>query len=549
MRYTYTQHPIPSRWRSDPALSTVDPLVLQILANRGFQDETKTAAFLFPDETVIPTQFSIKNLSKLTVELSDAIQHRRQIIIYHDYDVDGCCACAIMLENLNRFGAITGTYCNDRDVDGFGLCRNGVDRLLSKYPDAEVILTVDNGISAFDGIQYAKRKGLTVLVTDHHEPNNTLPDADVIVNCKQPGETYPFHEFCGAGLALKIMLALAIHLHRDPQYVFNSVDLAAFATIADVVPLIGENRAIVKAGTRIMNEGVRPFFRLLSLIKNTTASSKTIGFTYAPMVNAVSRMGQDVERVVAALVGREDPAVKSTVLWMDQLNEQRKALTAQQNELAKGLVLSPTPAAIVIRHPEFQAGLVGIIAGRLVDEYQCPAIVFAEEKDGTLKASARSIPGVNMKGLLDKLAPLLLRYGGHAMAAGLSIRTDDFEKFKESFLDLVKKTNPAHSPEKMLDAVVDADSLTPEIVQNLRILEPYGADSPEPLIGLNMPVVGTSLMGAEHQHVKYRGRNMSVIKWRGAEEAKRRTCLPSKFVGRLSLNEFNGTVSVQLIAE
>lgn len=337
MRYSYTQNKIPAAWCSDPTLSTLDPLILQIMANRGFQDTEQVKEFLFPKETGIFTTDSIKNMGLLLAELTDAIQNHRQIVIYHDYDVDGCCACAIMLENLRRFGAKVDIYSNDRNIDGFGLCRNGVDRLLEDHPDTEVILTVDNGISAVDGVRYARKNGLSVLITDHHEPGAELPDANVIVNCKQRDETYLFREFCGAGLALKVMLALAVHLHHDPQIVFNSVDLAAFATIADVVPLLGENRAIVKAGIRMINNQHRTFFQSMCETKGPVEFSKDISFNYAPVVNAVSRMGYDASDVVKAMVSQDRAFTDEKIRWMNQLNEQRKELSAQQVNLSKHL--------------------------------------------------------------------------------------------------------------------------------------------------------------------------------------------------------------------
>lgn len=552
--YRYSKAAIPEEWTKNPALFGIDPLALEVLAARNFKTVDEVRTFLFPQFSSTMENTALMDMDKLTDMLVKAIQNKLPITIYQDYDVDGCMACVVMLENLRRFGAIVNYYGNDRLVDGYGMCPNGVQQILNKYPETKIILTVDNGIVAYDGIQYANEHGLTVLVTDHHEPGKTLPPAYAVVDPKRKDESYPFRDFCGAGVALKTMFALSKKMKRDMDLIAQSVDLVALATVADVVPVIGENRIFVKQGLKLINDGVRPAFRVLNAVKNVAhvTAHNTLAFLYAPMINAVSRMGHNTDKIVEMFLSENIPSLENQVLWLDKINQDRKKETEKECKIALEN-LPETPKNIVIYDPSFQEGVIGIVAGRLKSQYNCPAIVFAPAEHGLMKASARSVPGLNMKETLDKMADILENYGGHPMAAGITIHQKNFAEFQKRFQALVEKDmdESKNIEIQTIDAVLKTTELSEALIRGLTILEPYGEGFKEPLIGLVANISSVRYMGSEQQHVKYTDdvANVSVITWGGGEKARKRKSFPKKFVGHLGLNEFMGHVSVQMIAE
>lgn len=561
MPYSYTKATIPSDWLTAPSLMGIDPLALEILAARGVKTVQEAKEMLFPVFKQVVENTNLKDMDKVVEKLAQAVNEKLPITVYQDYDVDGCMACAIMVENLRRFGAEVNFYGNDRLVDGYGMCPNGVDMLMKRFPQTKIILTVDNGIVAFDGIKRANDLGLTVLVTDHHEPGQELPPAYAVVDPKRKDEIYPFHDLCGAGIALKTMFALSKKLRRDLSFITQSADMAALATVADVVPMAGENRAIVKYGLKLINDGVRPAFRVMSSVKDIAhiTAHETLAFTYAPMINAVSRMGGDTDRIVNMFLSDDISRLERDVLWLDELNEKRKNETKREMEFAdesiqkKGLAPGVSPGSIVVYHPDFQEGIVGIVAGRLKETYQCPAVVFAPAGNGLIKASARSMPGLDIKAALDSMADIMVNYGGHAMAAGITIQEKDYQEFCDRFEKIVDRDMDVTKNVEVtpIDVVIPAQDLSEEAVRGLSVLEPFGEGFREPLVGLIANVDSVRYMGSEQQHVKYTdsAAGVSIITWGGAEAARKRSTYPKKFVGHVSLNEFNGRVSVQMITD
>lgn len=550
-KYTYQSIQAPEQIYK--ALPSIYPLCLDILYKRGYRSKEQLQDFLFPDLNKVLQHTELRDMDKAVSLLQSTIGEKEKIIVYRDYDCDGCCAAAVMLECLRALGADVEDYGNDRQTDGYGICKNGIDQILSHYPDTKLILTVDNGIVAQDAIEYANSKGLRVIVTDHHEPNETLPPAAAIVNPKRKDETYLFRDFCGAGVAFKIMLALFDAMGKDKEPVTQTLDIVALATVADVVPLQGENRAIVQAGLTRISNGDRPFFRVFNRIMGVQSinAHHTLAFLYGPAINSLSRMGEDVEPAVDALQMKAGPALEKLVTWIKSINDARKAETDRQVEEAFKLVRnSPIETAIIIHSNQFTEGIIGIIAGRIKNEYHRPVIVFANSNNHTMKASCRSIPPFHLKNNLDKISGVMLGYGGHAMAAGLSISSDRFSEFKTAFLSLTDKqlSEESFCEEIEIDAVLGEKDLTVNTINYLSILEPYGEAFPQPVLGLRAKCNDTKYMGAEKQHVKYTsGTGFAIIDWNGAEKAKRRKTPPNKFVGFPSLNEWNGHTTVQFI--
>lgn len=265
-KYTFEDIEVPASMLTG-RLAHVSPLALKILYKRGYQSREALEDALFGklDKTLFMTE--MQGTKEALPLLADAIKNKTQIVVYQDYDVDGCAAGAVCLETIRALGGDIQCYVNDREVDGYGIRKHGIDRIGQLYPAAKVILTVDNGITAHDEVTYAKEKGYTIIVTDHHSPGSTLPKADAVIDPKREDEFYPFHELCGTAVAFKLMLALYQYLERDTAPVLNTIDLVGFATVADIVPLIGQNRDFVREALRMMNKGTRPAFQMMKACK------------------------------------------------------------------------------------------------------------------------------------------------------------------------------------------------------------------------------------------------------------------------------------------
>lgn len=550
-KYTYESSGFPRELISGD-LAYIDPICLDILWRRGFKTKDDILNFLRPSFSAVVNNTGVVDFDKAIAVLRQTITDRQKIIVYQDYDADGCCACAIAVECLRTIGGNVGYYCNDRAIDGFGLCINGVDHILEVHPDTKLIITVDNGVVANEAVEYANAKGLKVIITDHHEPGATLPAAAAVVNAKRKDETYPYHDFCGAGIIFKLMLELYRTMGHSLEPVLKTADIAALATVADVVPLTGENRAIVKEGLRLIADGVRPAFNALNRVMKpkTINAHRALAFTYAPMINALSRMGKDPALAVELLLSTDDNEAGEMVLQLKALNEARKEETELEYEIAKDMVDSDhLPPVIVLYDKQFREGLVGIIAGRLKEEYNRPTVVFADSNKGEIKGSCRSTDELNIKETLDSIAEHILRHGGHAKAAGLSISKRHLKAFTKAICEAAEPFVNGGSHTVAIDAVLSADALTEDLITELRILEPYGEGFPEPLFGLTANCSKVLYMGSEEQHAKLvdTEHKLSIIKWHAAEEFKKMNSLPKKFVGYPSLNEWHGEVSVQFI--
>lgn len=571
-KYTFEDIEVPASMLTG-RLAHVSPLALKILYKRGYQSREALEDALFGklNQTLFMTE--MQGTKEALPLLADAIKNKTQIVVYQDYDVDGCAAGAVCLETIRALGGDIQCYVNDREVDGYGIRKHGIDRIGQLYPAAKVILTVDNGITAHDEVTYAKEKGYTIIVTDHHSPGNTLPEADAVIDPKCEDEFYPFHELCGTAVAFKLMLALYQYLERDTAPVLNTIDLVGFATVADIVPLIGENRDFVREALRMMNNGTRPAFQMMQKMAgvNGINAQRTIAYIFAPMVNALSRMGEDPYIATNMLISQDAAFLRESVEFMMKINNERKQQTDDQARIAKEILmqemeniygrqteaefLQNLPPAIVIKSDEFTEGIIGIVAGRLKNEFYRPVVVLAPSGDGILKASCRSIDGFHLKNNLDKLSDLLMVYGGHAKAAGLSISENNLTEFKQRFLALAETIDEEKRKEIVeLDAVLTMAQATIKQIQDLRILEPYGEAFPPPIFGLKFSYDAVRYMGAEDVHVKYwnRQHNLSVIEWHGGEAERKRAAQKkrrTKVIGTLSINEYQGNLSPQFIIE
>ena len=544
MKYTYNKIerpavPLPAR------LAAVDPICLDILYSRGIRTPEEMENFLFPSLLKqLKSHPPMVDMDKAVTILKNVVANKYPVTIYHDYDVDRVTAGVTALSGLTQLGVPVNHYCNDRIIGGFGINAAGVDEIMSKYPETKVLLTVDNGIAGNEGVARAKALGLTVIVTDHHEPGSELPAADAVIDHKRLDEPPEQDKnCCGAGVIWKVLLELYIDLGRDVGPVMDLLDIVALGTVADVVPLVGDNRVIVQEGLKRINAGSRPFFRsCMEILEKDYIDAMTVAFRIAPMINAVSRMGNDASQLIDLFLETKPDQLRAGIIALDEINEARKEETRREADLAKSLVGEDPSGAIIFNHESLHEGIVGIVAGQLKEEFSLPAVVLAKDKDGNWKGSARSPEGFMLKDALDQCAEYLLSYGGHAKAAGLTVRASDLDKFKEKLTRLAVDAAGEKGFETAvpIDAVLPAEDYTEEMVRHLSILEPFGEGFPRPLFGLVVSnITDSRFMGQEEQQVKYHDESgLDVIQWNKGEQAKARKTPPKKFVGFPGLNVF-----------
>lgn len=485
--------------------------------------------------------------------LKEAIAKKEKIIVYTDgNDSDGAAGGAIAVMMLREFGADVDFYSNNRFSQGYGMCVSGVEEILETHPDAKVILTVDNGVSAVEAVAFAKEKGLTVVVTDHHDVPETLPDADAIVNPKRKDCPSTFKQICGATVVWKVLR----ELYQDITEANKYLDIVAIGTVGDVMPLVNENRIMVKEGLRLLNNESRFSLKLLKEMTETAKvdATNTLGFLYVPIVNAVGRVGGNINPVIEMYMSDDEVFLRAKIEEFIELNTQRKGITEIQTEQIDATIDPENiPHFILAYSPDLHEGIVGLIAGRLKEKYNRPTIVLTKAENGDLKGSARSIEGFDMKENLDLCKDLLGGYGGHPMAAGLSLKEENLDALRDRLIQLAKDTLTEDDLAKKyyyLDSYKESD-ITVDLVEEIGMLEPYGPGFPKPLLRLtDFQVNRVFQMGANKDHLKLVGNNISVIGWRQAKNySERKNPLKVQALGNPSINVYQNTVNVQFIIE
>lgn len=504
-----------------------------------------------------PSVLEFKDGEKALKILKDAIKKKEKIGIHYDYDTDGVGGGSAAFMMLKELGANVYAYSNNRFKLGYGICTKAVDEMLANNPDTKVILTIDNGISAFEGLEYAKSKGLTVILTDHHEPDRDLetkeqilPIADAIINPKVDSSGYPFNELCGAAVVWKLISGL----YEDKKDAIKYLDIIAISTVGDVVPLIDENRIIVKEGLRLLREEKRLSLKVLKEETETDVitSDSTLGFLYSPIFNAISRLNGDISPVFDMLISNDVDFLRSKCEELININDKRKEITNSQLELAEELLVGEEiKEAIVLYDESFDEGVVGLIAGRIKEEYNRPTIVFTKTEDGSLKGSGRSIDGFNMKEIFDKLSDITLGSGGHYMAGGLSIEEKNLGKFTEEIMKIAKDTLTEEQLIKKFEYNfgIKEEQITHELIRGIDSLEPFGQGFPSPIFRIkDFKVSRVQFMGKEKEHLKLMGERAHMIAWRSSEIFKERgQPLNINALGRLSINSFRDVDYLQFM--
>lgn len=486
--------------------------VAQILYNRGLTDpETVTAFLARAGAGTSADLFRLKGLNSALDRINAAIRAREPIAIYGDYDVDGVTATALLVQTLAAFGADVRPYIPHRADEGYGLNVEALDLLKSE--GVRLVVTVDCGVRSLDEAAHARAIGLDLIISDHHMPGDSLPQAVAVINPKQPSCPYPFKELAGVGLAFKIAQGLltvnARHNERRVDLTEDDLlDLVTLGTVADLAPLLDENRSLVARGLPHLQASARPGLKALIDISRTTIIDTTaIGFALGPRLNAVGRLDHALN-AYKLLMTTSNGEAERLALDLDLRNRERQALTKDLFELARAQVIDRAKDApiLIAAAPEFKAGVVGLVASRLTEEFYRPAVVI-EQGPTESRGSCRSIPEFHITRALDQCADLFVRHGGHAAAAGFTIETARLDELTRRLLDIAgRELNVADlQPTLPIDAELSLHALKPELFDALKQLEPHGYANPQPIFASRrVNVVEARAVGADGSHLKMR---------------------------------------------
>lgn len=479
-------------------------LLSRVLATRGYEEPEKASALLNA-ETPLSDAFLLKDMDKAVARIHAAVENEEPIVIFGDYDVDGVCATAILYEYLTNIGGRVRCKLPLRNEGGYGINKDALDKLAEK--GYTLIVTVDNGISAVEEAAYAKTLGIDLVITDHHLPAETLPDAVAVVDPKRGDDESPFKDLCGAGVAFKLCAALE---ECNPEEMLEMYgELAALGTIADVMPLVGENRTLVKEGLTLLQDTMRPGIQ--ALLESGGYAGKpvtvdTVSYGLAPRINAAGRMENAAVALKLLLCSSEEQAT-GIAARLSEINTERQQ-TEQAVSAAAIAQLEADPAragdrVLVVAGEGWHPGVIGIVASRLCEKYRRPALVISLQ-NGEGRGSGRAPAGFDLHGALAACSGLLGRYGGHAAAAGLLVEEEKIPAFHQAINQWAAKQNPVRKPATLkLDAACDLSELSLANVQQLQALAPFGQGNPTPVLLLQgVEVDGIWPLGAEGRHTR-----------------------------------------------
>ena len=483
----------------------IDAVTARLIRNRDVVGDEAVWEYLYGSRKDLYAPQLMKDCRKTAEILKEKIAEKKKIRVIGDYDIDGVNATCILYKGLIRCGAEADVEIPDRMKDGYGLNKNLIQYAYEEGIDT--ILTCDNGIAAVDEIAEAKRLGMTVLITDHHELQERIPAADAIVNPKQPECTYPYKSLCGAAVAYKLMICLYELCGIPVEETDAFIEFAAIATVGDVMDLTGENRILVKEGLKMINQtsnrGLKALIRANGL-EDAQISSYHIGFVLGPCINASGRL-DTAKRALELLLAEDDAVAEDLAYTLKELNDERKDMTqqgvAQAIELIEEGVLKEDKV-LVVYLPDCHESLAGIIAGRIRERYHKPVFVLTDAADG-LKGSGRSIEAYNMFAEMSKCAELFTKFGGHPMAAGLSLPRENMEAFHKKINENSVLTEDDFIPKVTIDVPTPISYITERLVEELGLLEPFGKGNTKPLFAeKSLNILSARILGKNRNVIK-----------------------------------------------
>lgn len=506
------------RWQIAPRVSSLvlarfpslHPLIVQILYNRGITTPEQADAFLSPD-AFSASPFLMRGVNEAVERIRRAIRAGEAMAVYGDFDVDGVTATVLLVQALQSLGAKVKPYIPHRIDEGYGLNKDALQQL--KDQGVRIVITVDCGVRSLDEVAFGKRIGLDMIVTDHHAPTDELPDAFAVINPKQELCKYPTKELSGAGVAFKLAQALMladaqVPLGKTPRGVVISddalVDLVALGTVADLVPLTGENRTLVQRGLASLRKSERPGLQALmrcASLKPESIDAGNIGFTLGPRLNAAGRL-ESALRAYDLLSTQYPGEAEKLALFLEETNRERQRLTSEMTQKARDAVASAVESErlLFVIAPEFPEGIVGLIASRLAEEFYRPSFAVHQGEEES-RGSARSVSEFNIVDALDQCRDLLVRHGGHAMAAGFTVRNENLDELQTRLKAIAaqKLAEVELIPTLNIDAEAELSEMNLKLAESLAQLAPFGYGNREPLfVSRDLLVRESRIVGTDH---------------------------------------------------
>ena len=556
MRWTLKPKPDPNKTVNLATELGVDRAIAELLIQRGIESFEAAKTFFRPSWSDLHDPFLMKDMNKAVARIEDAITNAEQILVFGDYDVDGTSSVALMASYLETKSTKISTYIPDRYEEGYGISYKGID--FASDNNFTLIIALDCGVKAVEKVAYAKKKGIDFIICDHHRPGKKLPAAIAVLDPKRSDCTYPFKELCGCGVGFKLIQALASKDGAPVESLSGYLDLVATAIGADIVPIIGENRALAYYGLQLINSNPRPGFKaLITHMKKQVLTITDVVFNIAPRINAAGRMKHGnyaVALMKETNFQNAEAAAAEIELFNTNRREADKRIT-QEALLQIKQSNETQSAASVVYQEDWHKGVIGIVASRLIETYYRPTLVFTKSGD-FLAASARSVRGFDVYNALENCSHLIEQFGGHMYAAGLTIKEENYPAFKAAFEAEVSATLPTHlqTPEIKIDAEINLDSITPKFYRILKQFAPFGPQNMSPVF-MTSGVQDTGYgkcVGEDQTHLRVTlaqkdsqkivgigfglGSDLPIIKSKA----------PFNVVYSVDENEWNGRVSLQL---
>ena len=488
----------------------ISPVVARVLISRGINSVQEARRFFRPQLTDLHDPFLFQDMQKAVNRLNEALGRKERILVYGDYDVDGCTAVALVYRFLQQFYSNIDYYIPDRNEDGYGVSRKGVDYACET--GVGLVIVLDCGIKAIEEVAYAKQKGIDFIICDHHVPDLELPPAVAVLNAKRLDNTYPYEHLSGCGVGFKLLQAFANSNGIEFSQLIPLLDLCAISIAADLVPIMGENRILAYHGLRQLNNspstGVKALMEICGL-KDKEISLGDIIFKIGPRINASGRM-QTGNEAVALLIEKNQGAAKERAERINEYNEQRKdldkSMTEEANRIVKTLEHQHEHKSIVLFNEEWHRGIIGIVASRLTEVFYKPSVVLTCSDDGRATGSARSVPGFDVYKAIESCGDLLENFGGHTYAAGLTLPAQNVPAFRHRFEQYVKEHIQPEQTNAILniDAEIDFREINRRVASDIRRFAPYGPDNHKPLFcTCQVYDYGTSkVVGRDQEHIK-----------------------------------------------
>ena len=512
-KWNYEQ-PTPERQQQANELAEkigMSPVLAELLLQRGIRTESAAKRFFRPMLSELIDPFLMNDMDVAVDRLNDAMGRKERIMVYGDYDVDGCTAVALVYRFLTKFHSNVDYYIPDRDEEGYGISKKGLDYAASH--EVKLIIVLDCGIKAIEEIAYAKSLGIDFIVCDHHVPDDELPDAVAILNPKRHDSTYPFKELCGCGVGFKFMQAFAKNNGIPFSQLIPLLDFCAVSIAADIVSIMGENRILAFHGLKQLNQN--PSIGMKAIIETCGLTGREITmndiiFRIGPRINASGRVQNGTE-TVDLLVEKDFKKAVALAMHINEYNDQRrdidKQMTEEANQIVERLESQEHQPAIVLYDEGWKKGVVGIVASRMTEMYFRPTVVLSCNKEkGLATGSARSVAGYDIYDAIKSCRDLLENFGGHPYAVGLTLKIDNIPEFKQRFQQYVEENIHIEQTEASLDieAVIDFKDITKKMHNDLKKFAPHGPDNPKPMFCTRgVYDYGTSkVVGKQQEHIK-----------------------------------------------